>query len=152
MVEKTTGIRLRTALFRWTLASIIIWLAFNGLSVAFQTAVVGFRHGFGSEEIGTPFEALLFRVVGIIVFDVKYIIFTVLLWGLLYHFVKSINKTWRNMTLSIALIFFIVATLFLFISKNMIEKAVIINNGVFIYLSLLVPRIIFSKLKPGNIL
>lgn len=136
LVEKTTGIRLRTALFRWALVSIGIWLAFNGLIAAFEGV----------------FEAFLFRLAGIVIFDIKYILLTVLLWGLLFYFLKSINDTWKNMTLSIAMIFFVVVTSFLFISQGDIEKSIILDRGVFIYLSLLLPRLLFSKLKPGNIL
>ena len=151
MNEQIKGIPLRSALFRWVISSILILIMFNVLIAVFQTVITGIRLGFRSEEMSTPFIALMFRLVGIIIIVTKYILATVLLWGILYHFMKSINKSWRNMALSITIINLLVVIIFISISGNPIDKALVFDTGVFIYLSLLLPRLVLTKLKPGNI-
>jgi len=150
--NKDGSLRLRTALIVWALASVIAWLLFNCLAAASQTAITAIKQGIQSEEIYTPLEALMYRVIRILFFDTKFILATVFLWGLLFCFAKSINATWRNMTISIALIFTLVAFGFVFISKTKMEMAILMDSGAYIYLALLAPRLVFGKLRPGNII
>lgn len=151
MSEKTPKIRLRTTLILWIVASLITLILFNGIVAALQTAFTAIRQGMGSEEITTPFEAFLFRAVRIVIFDFKYILITILLWGILFYFVKAVNRTRTNMILSTTITFIVSVAILLLISRNIIDKAVILDTGIYIYLSLLVPRFIFSKLRPWNV-
>lgn len=142
----TPGIRLRSALVLWTIASILTWIVFHGLIWVFQILLMKFK----SEEIYTPLEALLFRMFMFIIYDAKIILVTVLSWGLLYHFMKSINSTWKTVLFSTSLVYFGVTT-YEYITNNTIEKAMISDTAAYLYLSLLVPRLICSNLKPGKI-
>ena len=127
-------------------------MVFYVLITAFQTVITAIRHGFESEEIGTPFEALLYRLVRIVVFDLKYILLTVILWGGAFRLSSAINTSWLTLTSSIAVIFSLVAAGFIFISGTIVEKSIIFDTGIFIYAALLTPRLLFKNLRPGNIL
>lgn len=146
LTEDTPGVRLRSALFLWTIASLLTWITFHGLIWVFQILLMRFN----SEEIYTPLEALLFGLFMFIIYDAKIILFTVLSWGLIYHFMKSINATWKMVLVSTSIVFCSV-TFYEYITNNAIEKSMIIETAGYIYLSLLAPRLIFSNLRPGNI-
>ena len=150
MKDDEGGLRLRTALILWALASVVAWLLFNCLAAASQMATTAIKQGMQSEEIYTPVEALMYRAIRILFFDTKLIITTVVLWGLLFYFAKFINATWRNMTISIGLVFILVGVAFVFLSNTKIEMAILIDSGAYMYLALLAPRLLFGKLRPGK--
>ena len=151
MIEKKAGIRVRTTLFLWIMASILAWLTFHSLIWAIQIAIMKLKH---DPEMYTEIEGILFNLLMFVILDVKIILATILSWGLLYYFMNTINDTVRNMILSLSAVFILTAGFFLYegVTSKMIEKDVVFQVAVVIYLTLLAPRLVFSKLKPGNIL
>src|SRR3990172_3795903 len=78
-ITKDNGIRLHATLILWVLASLVGWVLFNCIIATIQTAIYTFRFGLGAEEIYTPLEALMYRVVGILFYDSK---LTISKWGI----------------------------------------------------------------------
>jgi hypothetical protein len=150
-ITKDNGIRLHSTLILWVLASLAGWILFNCLIATIQTASYAFRFGLGSEEIYTPLEALMYRVVGILFYDSKLIILTVLLWGLLFKITRKFNNTWKHMVLSISATYIIVIFAFILLSRTKLSMAIFTSVGTSIYIALLAPRLLFKKLRPGNI-
>jgi hypothetical protein len=152
MTKDQDGLRLRTVIILWSLGAVACLFLFNALIAALQAVIITFKEGIHSEEITTPLEALMYRLIRILFFDVKLILSTVLPWGILCYFAKSINATWKNMIISITTIYFVVVVTFYYTSTTKLGKAIISDGGAMIYLGLLVPRLIFNKLKPGKII
>ncbi|HEY4759398.1 MAG TPA: hypothetical protein VIH42_02340 [Thermoguttaceae bacterium] len=150
-ITKDNGIRLHATLILWVLASLVGWVLFNCIIATIQTAIYTFRFGLGAEEIYTPLEALMYRVVGILFYDSKLIISTVLLWGLLFKITRKINDTWKHMVLSISATYIIVIFAFILLSKTKLSIAIFTSVGTSTYIVLLAPRLLFKKLRPGNI-
>jgi membrane protein YdbS with pleckstrin-like domain len=113
--------------------------------------MIAFKEGIHSEEMTTPLEAMMYRLIRILFIDIKLILSTVIAWGILCYFVKSINITWKNMIISITTIYIVVAVIFIYISATKFGRAIISDEGAIIYFGLLVPRLIFKRLKPGEI-
>lgn len=152
MSKDQGGLRLRTVIILWLLAAVACLLLFNALVVTFQTAMIALKEGIHSEEMTTPLEAMMYRLIRILFFDIKIILSTVLAWGILCYFIKSVNTTWNNVVMSITAIYIAVAVMFFYFSTTKLGKAIIADEGVMTYFGLLVPRLIFNKLKPREII